>query len=91
MFESKTKVDFSARENYEQTFMERVFEAHVNSGTYSEAQLVLQMQEMEMQDEIWNPFNTTTDYREFLQVSQILTSQAKDKYLVYDIEFRIDN
>ena len=71
--------------------MERVFEAHVNSGTYSEAQLVLQMQEMEMQDEIWNPFNTTTDYREFLQVSQILTSQAKDKYLIYDIEFSIDN
>ena len=61
MFESKTKVDFSARENYEQTFMERIFEGQVSSGTYSETQLVLQLQEMEMQDEIWNPFNTTTD------------------------------
>ena len=99
-YESKTKVDYSLQTGYIQKQMEFVAGETIQLGQSKVRTTVLRAHDLEMQDSVWDPMQSTSDQYEYLQVHQtdvqvLLADQAEvaeeGATFRYEHKFYIDN
>ena len=88
-FTTTTSIDFSASTDYFKESIEVVQTLlNVETGSHN---VVLKINEVEMYDSIFNPFNVVTDEKEFLTVEEWSFMKVPDKLGTFEFLFSIDS